>query len=120
LLGEIIVSQIIPCGHIFCEDSFDEWFQSSVRCPVCRYDKRDYRNNTENETRNTNTNTNTTTNTIDYKNEHKYKIQTQISNDYCKPFYTTDVITNELLLTTESEVSNVSTRSLPSTLCLST
>ena len=34
------VTQIIHCGHIFNEDSLNQWFQSNVRCPVCRYDIR--------------------------------------------------------------------------------
>jgi len=38
-----IVRQIIPCGHIFCQTQFLEWFESNVRCPVCRYDIRNYR-----------------------------------------------------------------------------
>jgi hypothetical protein len=50
-----IVRQIIPCGHIFCEDSFDEWFESNVRCPVCRYDIREYRRDEINNNNNNNT-----------------------------------------------------------------
>jgi hypothetical protein len=34
------VTQIVHCGHIFNEDSLNQWFQSNVRCPVCRYDIR--------------------------------------------------------------------------------
>jgi len=36
------VRQIRHCGHIFMPSEFDEWFQSNVRCPVCRYDIRNY------------------------------------------------------------------------------
>jgi len=36
------IRQIIHCGHCFCEDSIQNWFRSNVRCPVCRYDIRDY------------------------------------------------------------------------------
>jgi len=69
-----IVRQIIPCGHLFCQPSFQEWFQNNVRCPVCRYDIRNYRvsntntNNNENENENENDNTNTNTNTNDNVN----------------------------------------------------
>jgi len=35
------IRQIIHCGHSFCEQSIQNWFQSSVRCPVCRYDIRE-------------------------------------------------------------------------------
>jgi hypothetical protein len=37
-----LVTQIIHCGHIFCQTELQEWFQDHVRCPVCRYDIRDY------------------------------------------------------------------------------
>jgi hypothetical protein len=36
------VTQLRPCGHIFCTEGFQRWFQSNVRCPVCRYDIRNY------------------------------------------------------------------------------
>jgi len=36
------VTQIIPCGHIFSSIGIDNWLQSNVRCPVCRYDIRNY------------------------------------------------------------------------------
>ena len=39
------VRQINHCGHIFLPNEFNEWFQTNVRCPVCRYDIRN--NNTE-------------------------------------------------------------------------
>lgn len=37
------VRQLLPCGHIFHQSQFQEWFNSNVRCPVCRYDIRNYR-----------------------------------------------------------------------------
>jgi len=52
-----LVSQIIHCGHIFCQSELQEWFQNHVRCPVCRYDIREY------ETVNTATSSNTETGT---------------------------------------------------------
>lgn len=42
-----IVRQIRHCRHVFHEDSIQNWFRSNVRCPVCRYDIRDYREPTE-------------------------------------------------------------------------
>jgi len=39
---EDVVCQIIHCGHCFKEDAIKNWFQRKVRCPVCRYDIRDY------------------------------------------------------------------------------
>ena len=36
------VTQIRGCGHIFNSDNIQSWFRSNPRCPVCRYDIRDY------------------------------------------------------------------------------
>ena len=36
------VLQIIPCGHLFFPGELRRWFRSSVRCPLCRTDIRDY------------------------------------------------------------------------------
>lgn len=36
------IRRIISCGHCFCENAFNQWFQNNVRCPVCRYDIRDF------------------------------------------------------------------------------
>jgi len=36
------VCQIKHCRHTFKEQSLRNWFQNNVRCPVCRYDIRDY------------------------------------------------------------------------------
>jgi hypothetical protein len=37
------VMQILQCGHIFTPSGIESWFQTNVRCPVCRYDIREYR-----------------------------------------------------------------------------
>jgi len=36
------VCKIRHCGHTFRRDAIHNWFQGNVRCPVCRYDIRDY------------------------------------------------------------------------------
>jgi hypothetical protein len=36
------VTMLLGCGHIFTTPSITSWFTSNVRCPVCRYDIRDY------------------------------------------------------------------------------
>jgi hypothetical protein len=36
-----MVTQLNHCGHIFNEESMRLWFQTHVRCPVCRYDIRE-------------------------------------------------------------------------------
>ena len=37
------VTQILECRHNFNSVKINEWFNSNVRCPVCRYDIRNYR-----------------------------------------------------------------------------
>jgi hypothetical protein len=41
--GDEII-QIIHCGHCFCEETIQGWFRTNVRCPICRYDIREYSN----------------------------------------------------------------------------
>jgi hypothetical protein len=36
------VTRILHCGHIFKKSAIDNWFCRNVRCPVCRYDIREY------------------------------------------------------------------------------
>lgn len=38
-----IVTIIRFCGHIFNREELNTWFRSNCRCPVCRYDVRNYR-----------------------------------------------------------------------------
>jgi hypothetical protein len=38
-----IVTIICYCGHIFMAAEIQNWFTSNCRCPVCRYDIREYR-----------------------------------------------------------------------------
>jgi hypothetical protein len=49
-----MVRQILHCGHIFCQNQFQEWFNNNVRCPVCRYDIRNYRPSATNNSVNSN------------------------------------------------------------------
>lgn len=59
------VRQIHHCGHIFSDNALTEWFRSNVRCPVCRYDIRNYVvNTTNNNTSSINTNDNTNNDNI--------------------------------------------------------
>ena len=37
-----VVTQIHYCGHLFNPDELTAWFQTNVRCPMCRYDIRNY------------------------------------------------------------------------------
>lgn len=48
-----MVSVIRFCGHIFNSDELRRWFTTNCRCPVCRYDIRNYRTNLPSETEST-------------------------------------------------------------------
>jgi hypothetical protein len=37
-----LVTVIRHCGHIFNTEQIGAWFRSNCRCPVCRYDIRNY------------------------------------------------------------------------------
>jgi len=39
-----VLTQIIGCGHLFCNNEITRWFRTNVHCPVCRYDIRDINN----------------------------------------------------------------------------
>ena len=36
------IMRILHCGHIFLRENLQRWFQRNVRCPLCRYDIREY------------------------------------------------------------------------------
>lgn len=84
-----IIRQIKQCKHVFHELPIQNWFRTNVRCPVCRYDIRDFRrertpelqeeivqntqeteNNTENNTEN------------DIENDIENNIENDTENDY--------------------------------------
>jgi len=44
-----IVSVIRFCSHIFKREELTTWFRTNCRCPVCRYDIRNYNRNTSSE-----------------------------------------------------------------------
>ena len=50
-----IVTQIIPCGHIFSRNNLQQWFTYHSVCPMCRYDIRNYSSRTNTPRTNTTT-----------------------------------------------------------------
>ena len=43
-----MVTVIRFCGHIFNTEHLNTWFQSNCRCPICRYDIRNYNSSVNN------------------------------------------------------------------------
>ncbi|NDB62093.1 hypothetical protein EB001_27195, partial [bacterium] len=74
-----MVTVIRPCGHIFQTEHLMNWFRTNCRCPVCRYDIRNYNSNASTEFFNTPSQNNTTSNrslsqpeitSVDYSNNN--------------------------------------------------
>ena len=113
-----IVMQVVPCGHIFSRDNLRVWFLSSVHCPMCRYDIRNYRNRRTNArerrqsmSSQTNTRNSSSSQSID-------RIASFITNDILRQLETnTSDTSNNLLFeytllapeTTQDDTSNTST-----------
>lgn len=51
-----MVTVIRQCGHIFKSEQLNTWFRSNCKCPVCRYDIRDYNTNSQGDSYFNNTN----------------------------------------------------------------
>jgi type II secretory ATPase GspE/PulE/Tfp pilus assembly ATPase PilB-like protein len=43
IVGEQLC-RIKHCSHLFKQEALNDWFRRNVRCPICRYDIRDYIN----------------------------------------------------------------------------
>lgn len=98
------VRQILPCGHLFHQQEFQEWFQHNVRCPVCRYDIRNFRplsrRNTPQETSGSSSETQETVRTetqppVSNVNVERNPVSNeidQISFDINDPAFTEDII----------------------------
>ena len=39
-----LVTRIIFCGHVYSTNELQTWFETNVRCPLCRFDIREHRN----------------------------------------------------------------------------
>ena len=72
------VTRIRQCQHIFDTSNIHQWFQTNVRCPVCRYDIRNY--NTENNTENTNNPENTENTENNNENSLRSRTREDIAN----------------------------------------
>ena len=56
------VTRIRQCQHIFDSSCINQWFQTNVRCPVCRYDIRENNNSENNNSENNNSENNNSVN----------------------------------------------------------
>lgn len=97
-----VVTLIKYCGHIFKPEPLNNWFTENNRCPVCRYDVRNYTENTqdnyelidnsnivvdntttsdmENTTNESNTNTNNNINRTNLRVNTEEELTNQIDN----------------------------------------
>jgi hypothetical protein len=72
-----LVRKIHHCGHIFNQSSFNQWFNNSVRCPICRYDIRDYQSNNNN----SNNNNDNILDSIDIDTETNNETENETENE---------------------------------------
>lgn len=70
------------CGHIFSIDELNQWFRHRVKCPVCRYDIRNYVSNTYlNDETQVNSNNISSENNIENQNENNRYNNNDIENE---------------------------------------
>ena len=93
------VMRIRYCGHLFNPEDLQTWFEQNVRCPLCRYDIRNYNSNLQrlSETRRTSRDTTNTNNTN--MNSNRYMRIRDYSDNSNNVYYsgnedTTDVSAN--------------------------
>jgi hypothetical protein len=93
------VTTIRYCGHIFNTVDILLWFQSNCRCPVCRYDIREYRQNNanletnqflENEETDENLNENTENENIENNNTENENIENNNTENIQRNNFTFD------------------------------
>ena len=90
------ISRIRYCEHMFREDAINNWFRLNVRCPVCRYDIREYTANV----------TDTSNNVTDVSNASIEETEADITNQITSEL--TNLLTqawNEQLQSRRSDIS---------------
>jgi hypothetical protein len=75
------VSVIRHCGHIFHTENLMNWFRSNCRCPVCRYDIRDYNLNASTQFFNNQTNIDVSNNNTDRNSTNNYYNSNELNNN---------------------------------------
>ena len=79
------VTVIRHCGHIFLPDHLNNWFRNNCRCPVCRYDIRDYNSNASteffNSLRDSNNNNSNSNNSNSNNNSNENNYSNNINTD---------------------------------------
>ncbi len=86
------VLQILECRHCFHPQSLRTWFETSVRCPICRYDIREYNPlNVINNPYNNSSNTQNTDETTEPEQPEESREDTTNSQDIAR-----ELVMNEL------------------------
>ena len=94
------VTRIRQCGHMFHEDAINNWFRVNVRCPVCRYDIREYTNAT------TRTSVDTSNNTTNAQDQSIDQLTNQITMEI------TNMLTQSLGSSAQTTTNDVSQNSV--------
>jgi hypothetical protein len=82
------VTMIKHCKHIFNTQNLMSWFNSNCKCPVCRYDIREYTDNENNNSvsdeennNSNNSNVNTNVDNDENNNSNNSNVNTNVDND---------------------------------------
>jgi hypothetical protein len=115
--NEDYVTQIIYCGHIFKTNELNSWFSNNVRCPVCRYDIRNYSSPGLTEEINSNSNINSENNSSVINNLTQQLVSSLFNsetyNNYSNDRLLMDVSNNILYFETLIHPRNNSNNSNP-------
>ena len=88
-----MVTMIRFCGHIFNSDELNRWFTTNCRCPVCRYDIRNF-NATVSSEFYANTNNINTQNESEEEEQEEERNPNTVQFDIIVDNYTTDISGN--------------------------
>jgi hypothetical protein len=100
-----MVTVIRPCGHIFHTEHLLNWFSTNCRCPVCRFDIREYNANASTEFYNR---TNQTSNTAQSSDQTQRTSTIDSSNNTDRNFINRmDSLNNEFMNSSLNAFSNL-------------
>jgi hypothetical protein len=97
-----MVSVIRFCGHIFKTNELSRWFRTNCRCPVCRYDIRNYNTNQSSLNDNENDSIDVSGNFTNESQTNEQRIPSTI-NTYLDLIFDTNSLSDSLL----NEITNM-------------
>lgn len=100
------VLRILHCGHYFEPNSLRTWFRTNVRCPICRYDIRDYTQTTTSTENPLTTNTTTRT-TIDENNSERDNEEENVEDNTNTQYTNSNDLIQTFMTSIQNELNNL-------------